>query len=293
MHRAAAEPPKSRPCGTIVGSRKEVADGFVQNAGAHPSRSLPAGIGEIAGSGDTNSQVISTGIIIIQPKVGNGLAVVPVVDSNGRGVGGAGGKGDVGSAAARNSGSHRSDVVGIRAGEQGRKLEDSIDGLVGVENVSVIIYLPRVYAVKIGGTCGSDALALKRGGGAAKNPEGVRGWVILTGIDVNQQLRIRYPPPQRQATATKKKNFRFIRICYLLKNFSVSTLPATTSQARNHKKRKKVKKNRLKNDKNERKAAKIPLFSVAERKFLRARGRVEFDEELVIAACCGRDFFLP
>ena len=143
MDRAAAEPPKSRPCGTIVGSRKEVADGFVEDAGAHPSRSLPAGIGEIAASGDTNSQVISTGIIIIQPKVGNGSAAAS--DGDGRRVRGVGGESDVGLAASGNSGQHRVSVCGVRTGEQGRKLKDSIAGLVGVENVSVIIYLPRVY----------------------------------------------------------------------------------------------------------------------------------------------------
>ncbi len=38
---------------TIVSSRKEVANGFVDQAGAHPSRSIPAGIRQSA-SRNTN-----------------------------------------------------------------------------------------------------------------------------------------------------------------------------------------------------------------------------------------------
>ena len=37
----------------IESSRMEVADGFVEDAGAHPSRRIPAGIGQIA-PGDAN-----------------------------------------------------------------------------------------------------------------------------------------------------------------------------------------------------------------------------------------------
>ena len=83
----------------IVGSRKEIPNRFIQNAGAHPSRSLPAGIGQNA-SGDTNPHLVKSGIIV-QEKMGNGSAAT--ADGNGRRVGGIGGKSDVGSAASRNS----------------------------------------------------------------------------------------------------------------------------------------------------------------------------------------------
>ena len=118
----------------IEGSRKEVADGFVEDAGARPSRSLPAGIGESA-SGDTNPHVISSGIII-QEKVGNGSAAA--ADGDCRRIGGVGGESDVGFAASGNSGQHRVSVCGVGAGKQGRKLKVGVAGLVGVKNVSGI-----------------------------------------------------------------------------------------------------------------------------------------------------------
>ena len=55
----------------IEGSRKEVADGFVDNAGARPSRRIPGGIGQIA-SGDPNPYGISTETSLIHEKIGNG-----------------------------------------------------------------------------------------------------------------------------------------------------------------------------------------------------------------------------
>ena len=71
--------------------------------------------------------------------MGNGSAAA--ADGNGRRVGGIGGKGDVRSAAARNSRSHRSDVDGVGAGKQGRQRDVFAlnAGLVGVENVSAIL----------------------------------------------------------------------------------------------------------------------------------------------------------
>ena len=35
------------------------------------------------------------------------------------------------------------------------------------------------------------------GGGAAKNPDGFAGGVVLAGIDIDEQLRVRYPPPRK------------------------------------------------------------------------------------------------
>ena len=116
----------------IESSRKEVANGFVDNASTRPSRRRSAGIGQSA-SGDTNSHVVRNAVIV-KKEIGNGS--VAAADGDGGGVGGAGGKSDVGSATARNSGSHRSNVVGVGTGKQRRKLKVGIAGLVGVENVA-------------------------------------------------------------------------------------------------------------------------------------------------------------
>ena len=68
--------------------------------------------------------------------MGNSSAAA--ADGDGRRVRGAGGKGDVRSASARNSLSYRIDIYSVGAGKQGRQREVGIAGLIGVENVSVI-----------------------------------------------------------------------------------------------------------------------------------------------------------
>ena len=42
---------------------------------------------------------------------------------------------------------------------------------------------------------GSDAMGEICGGGAAKNPNGLAGGVVLAGININEQLGVRSPPP--------------------------------------------------------------------------------------------------
>ena len=116
-------------------SRKEVADGLVDDARAHPSRRIPGGVGQSA-SRDANPYCVLHSIIIIHEKMGNGS--VDAGDGDGRRVGSVGGKSDVGSAASRNSGSHRSDVYRVGAGKQGRKLKVGRSGLVGVVKVAVV-----------------------------------------------------------------------------------------------------------------------------------------------------------
>ena len=198
----------------IEGSRKEIADGFVQNAGARPSRRLPAGIAQTA-PGDTNPHDITKRrTSVIQEKIGNGSAAA--ADGNRRRVRRAGGKGNVGLAASGNSGQHRVPVRGIGAGKQGRQRDRLVAGLVGVEDVPIAVVvdsLPRVSIV-VRRPGGSDAIATTRGGGAAKNPEGLCCGVVLAGIDVNQQLRLGCctPPPQMQKTATNNDSFCFIKI---------------------------------------------------------------------------------
>ena len=65
-----------------------------------------------------------------------------------------------------------------------------IAGLVGVENVSAIgrTKPPRVLILQITACEGSDAVVGARCGGAAKHPEGLCGWVVLAGIDVDVKL---------------------------------------------------------------------------------------------------------
>ena len=119
-------------------------------------------------------------------KIGNGS--VRVGNSDGRRVGGAGGKGDVRLAAAGNAGQHRVPVCGVGTGKQGRQRERLVVGVVGVVNVVVRRRkIPRVSRGVVSG--GSDAPGGVRSGGTAKNPKGLVG-VVLTGIDINQQLRL-------------------------------------------------------------------------------------------------------
>ena len=169
----------------IEGSRMEVADGFADNAGTHPSRRIPGGIGQIAPR-DANSYVIVLAAILIHKKAGNGSAGAGNSDC-GR-VGGAGGKDGVRANAARNSITHRVDVFDVGTGKQGRKRELAVVGRVGVVNVAVIV--GRFPSVSRGVVSrGSDVPVVVRGGGAAKNPNGLVG-VVLAGIDVNHQLRL-------------------------------------------------------------------------------------------------------
>ena len=118
--------------GIIVGSRKEIPNRFIQNAGAHPSRRIPGGIGQIAPR-DANPHLVKSGIIL-HKKVGNGS--IAAADGDGRRVGSAGGKGNVRFASARNSGQHRVPVCGIGAGKQGRERDGLIGRRVGVVDVS-------------------------------------------------------------------------------------------------------------------------------------------------------------
>ena len=195
-----------RTSNVIEDSRMEVADGFAEDAGAYPSRRIPGGIAQIAPR-DANSYVIVRAGILIHKNVGNSSAAA--VDGDRGRVGGAGGKSDVGFTAARNSGVQRSDVFGVGTGKQGRKRELSVVGGVGVVNVSVIIgRFPTVSRGVVSRS--SDAPVVSRGGRAAKNPEGLVGGVVLAGIDVDEQLRIRYPPPQRQTTTANNDSFCFI-----------------------------------------------------------------------------------
>ena len=116
----------------IEGSRKEIPDGLVQNAGTHPSRSILARIRQTA-SRDANPHIIRVSAIFIQVKKGNGS--VAAADSDGRRVGGVVGKRGSRAPNSRRSGSHRGNVSGVGTRKQGRQREVGIVGLVVVEKV--------------------------------------------------------------------------------------------------------------------------------------------------------------
>ena len=118
--------------------------------------------------------------------MGNGS--VAASNGEGRRVGGAGGKGDVGLPSTRNSGGYGLDVIGVGTGKQGRKRKQLAVSAVGIEKV-VVSKSPRVSTRETGGS-NSDVLAISRGGGAAKNPKSLVGGVVLARIDIDEQLRL-------------------------------------------------------------------------------------------------------
>ena len=137
--------------------------------------------------------------------MGNGS--VAAADGDGGRVRGAGGKGNVRSASARNSGSHRGDVCRVAGTrKQGRQGKVRIAGRVRDEHLPAIrgrgVYpIPRVLEEVSGAAaCGSDAVIGARGAGAAKNPESLVV-VVLAGIDINHQLRLGFVPPPPPAKA--------------------------------------------------------------------------------------------
>ena len=116
----------------IEGSRKEIADGFAEDAGSHPSRSIPAGIGQGA-SRDANPYIIRVSAIFIHIEMRNGSAAA--ANGDGGRVGGTGGK-NLRSSASRNPLLNGLDVCRVvGAGKQGRKREVEVAGLVGVEKI--------------------------------------------------------------------------------------------------------------------------------------------------------------
>ena len=182
----------SKGSSTIVSSRKEVADGFAEDAGARPSGRIPGGIRQSA-PGNPNPHIISIGIII-QEEVGNGS--VATADGDGGRVGGVVGKRRPRAPNSRRSGFHRLDVASIGSGKQREKLKERIAGRVHDEHVSAIRgigvdIIPRVLQKeRVASACGSDVNAASRGGRAAKNPEGLVGVVVMAGEDVQIQLRL-------------------------------------------------------------------------------------------------------
>ena len=203
-------PHRAKSGGTITmieSSRKEVADGFVDQACSHPRRSLPIAIKQV-GRLVANAQTI----VLVQGRVyklrvcilahkqaGNGSGASAGDGDCGR-VSGVGGKSDVGFASARNSGVHRCDVFGVGAGKQGRKSQQLVAGAVGVVKVAVVACNgSSVSDVVVAAT--SDAGGATKGCSAAttKYPEGLVGGVVLAGIDVDEKLRLGlFPRNQRK-----------------------------------------------------------------------------------------------
>ena len=125
----------------------EVADGFVDQTGAYPSRGLPVGIGKIATSRNTDPHLVSTGTIIHE-KVGNGSAAA--ADGDGRRVRRVSSE-SLRSSAAGNPFSYRFHVCRVGAGEERRERDLRVRRLVGVVNVAG--GLPTIgAAVRSGGS---------------------------------------------------------------------------------------------------------------------------------------------
>ena len=148
-----------------------------------------------------NSPTIPTAKrILIHKQAGNGSAA-SAGDGDSRRVRGAGGKSDVGSAAARNSGSHRSDVFGVGAGKQGRKRQQLVVGAVGIVEVAVVATRrkdTRVSGVVVSATSDAGSGLVASSAAAAKHPESLVGGVVLAGIDVDDQLGLGFLLPRSQ-----------------------------------------------------------------------------------------------
>ncbi len=178
---------------SIGGSRLKVAERLVQQSRSAPRRRSAALISE-GTAAHPNAQIIpeikpDAGPIHIQ--VGDGSAAA--CEGDGGGVGDAGGKSDVGSAAAGNSGIHRSDIFGVGAGKQGRKRDVSIAGFgAGVEVAVVFHNSPSIAAAVVGVAGGgvADAPKLRGGSCSGEDPKSLVVGVVLALVDVDVQLRL-------------------------------------------------------------------------------------------------------
>ncbi len=175
----------------IEGSRKEVANRFVDHARSHPRRSLPAAVKQV-GRFNANAQTIPSALrrrirILVHKQSGDG-AGASAVDGDGRRVSGAGGESDVGSASAGNSCIDRVDVFGVGAGKQGRKSQQLVVGAVGV--VQVASKGERVSEVKISAASDAGGAGVASSAAAGEDPDGLVGGVVLAGIDVDVKLRL-------------------------------------------------------------------------------------------------------
>ncbi len=172
----------------IEGSRIKVSDGFVDQARSHPRRSLIVAVKQVRRLNANSPTILNPNRILIHKETGNGSSA-SAGNSDSRRVGGAGGKSDVGLAAARNSGGYGLDVIGVGTRKQGRDLKDRIGGLVSVVNVCVT-KANRVLRMEIVACGGSDGPTTVCGKRAAKNQEGLAGGVVLGREDVQVQLRL-------------------------------------------------------------------------------------------------------
>ena len=172
----------------------KISNRLFQQTRTRPRRGLSgiAAIVEVAV--DANANIVGDGHIVhIHPR--DSSADGRGAHRDGRCVRRAGGKSDVGAAAAPNSGPHRSNVVGVGTGKQRRKLNGRIAERVRDEHLSAIRGsgvqpIPRVLKEESGAAaCGSDDSGDSRGGRTAKNPNGLVV-VVLAGIDIKDQLRL-------------------------------------------------------------------------------------------------------
>ena len=180
------------------GSGSEVADGLFQQAGAPPPHRFRRRPAVSEGSADAGADSVGGRV---QKHMRDGLGVG--ADAKRGGVGGGGGKG-LRSSAAGNSSSDGIIVFGIvgagGGGGEGSQSEDGVAGRVDVgkgrggEPGGVLIIVGVAGrssdgTFRVVGAAKENEFCIGNGG-AAKNPESVRGGVVLAGIDINVNLRL-------------------------------------------------------------------------------------------------------
>lgn len=186
----------------------KISDWFIQNAGTKPARHV-IGCKNKIGRRDSNPHLIDIGIIHKQSIDES----VRAFDCNRR---------CIGSLIAKPS-SHLNglDVQRIvRAGKQWRKIEKLVGRRIGFEKVCMVCgndvspHFPRVSNPV--DSAASDAAVSGRGGTrSSKNLKRLVVGVVLGWIDVNEQLRVRYPPPvvannPVRASQKKPRAVRFV-----------------------------------------------------------------------------------
>ena len=114
---------------------EEISNRLVQHARPRPRRSLSCETSIVEGAAHPNANVIGD-IYIIHEHRSNRAVDGRGADGDGGRVRRAGGKSDVGFAAAGNSGIDRCDVFGVGTGKQGRERDLRVGRRVGVVNVA-------------------------------------------------------------------------------------------------------------------------------------------------------------
>ena len=195
-------------------SRIKVADGFVEDAGSNPRRSLPASVKQV-GRLNANAPTIPTTStststhrirILVHPKAGNGSGAA-AGDGDGGRIGGAGGK-TLQPLSAGDALLHRFDVLGVSAGKQGRQGQQLVVGAVGVIEVAVVAFNGhRVSSVPVAAASDAGGASISSGAAAGEDPDGLVG-VILAGVNIDEHLGlVLFQQRPRKQSCRQKKGY--------------------------------------------------------------------------------------